>query len=984
MLTYKEIPDIETGYLFEQNRGWFGVVVPTEKVNYVRDPHFVNYPSTGDIVITFASGIVTDSTDGLFEPSAISATYGGTQDIRVTYDMGNGVGLYTFSIYMKTSGIGEVTISLVNSTFSGGTYVTKDVTITNEYTRIYLTAILPNDGDTKAFEITSDVDITMTSAQLEEGSLTTFLYGGMDAGIYNGDDAYYWQGVPNSSNSVRTENAYSGGEIVSLYEYGFRLSEVGGLGYPDLSPNLFDQSQLDSYLYSCSNVEQREVELTGSLQGCTFEEFMCAKGNLAKLFYHKRRPIRVYYTPYDSCDKETPCLYFDMVYTDGFNENLQSLHGEEISISGIALSPCLYTCKENKIISASLDEYLVQGEDDSVYFINSNDEVEKANVPALLNTPLGMGVIDTTVCGNVLYAIIAQRETGAAGGREFTFLMRYENGNWTEIARSQHSTNVGLGYLDTERGPMQALECVPDGVSQGIYVGGYWNVGDITAGTGVGGNANISQSGFIYRPSSNSIDRLLVFDTNYPSNNTGQIADIHYDPVTRNVYFGGTFTSINFEFSGQTIISDNIAFLSEKTGYSAFPGMTDLGFTNGTTSHPFPKYSVAPTVHKIVTHKDNIFLLTNYETTAINLIADEQAYMHKFSIDNLHTITRESCAFPIESNGNTNAALTDMLNYGGKDLFFVSGKFTQATSDYNNAAQVYNATNDYLSGIAAFDPDGYTTPLSSWFGRYEPLTVKLKDQVGTNAYGVYENDTNTTTPSYTNESDYAVLTELNGHIIISGRVSAYGASGSKESSCGVAEYKPLSSTNLSAGVFVPPTIQSRNLVGECFTYVKSIEGISDINAIISTGFPENIQESELFYNNGFLVDTCSTDDDAVEASIYISTRASIFYDVSGIRNLSSGKEIYFEPFDLPVTSTTIFRHNGTTIEVERDGNVNTVTDITNTGNPLKVSDGDRVQLIFDMASTYDSASTVLAPLMALTYKECFHSLEEIMLCEYCE
>lgn len=964
MLTLKEIPNIENNYLLELSKGWFGVVVPTQKENLVINPNFVNYPSNSS-GITYSNSILSSKRNGIYSPYSLEVRVFGNGSI--TYNLPSNIsGLYTFSVYIRAiNKTGQVTV-----TFNGaGT--SKSINISDSYQRIYFSSHFPNNATSKGIILSSnDIDFEITSMQIEEGFLTTFFSGDSVIEEYDADNAYNWTGEKYKSTSVRTLGAYSGGEIVSLLEYGFKVISVEGIGYPDLVPITFNQATRNKSLYLRSNIDQREISINGIINTNSFSEFIKIRGKLGKLFYHEDRPTRVYFTPYEHCE-DTECIYFDMLYEDGLNNEIDSLYGQELSISGITLEQCVYSCEPYEYKSVSLRDMKVTTNTNDLFFIKDDNTITQANIPQYTTgSNYRIRLIDAAEYNGVLYIIVEQ---STATKTESHFLS-YISGTWTRILTIEVTSALG-DSLHNSYGLMGTLAAVSKGeYTEGIWVGGYFRSSLFNLGTGITlAGVTSGDSLFVYKPSSKTIRLWDVYHST-PTDKVGTVNDIAYNQETGNIYIAGRFTQITEgEFIG-THITNNIIQVNTNQPFISLINTNGITFTGsgGATGGINYSDSSSAQIKKVIELGNYVYILCNGYIGTYNVVTNVTSFFIRYDKVNNYI---KGTAFPFVSEGaaTANGAMIDAYVY--KNMLVTSGRFTQANSYFRNNSVNYNSNYDYLSNVSYFDPDGFSTPFNIFYGLHKPLQYSLSTVDNFNfASGIF-NTSNNESPPISADVPYIEIDVLNDNLLFYGNFNRYGRSTDKKETCGFVEYIVRSATDLSKGTFVPPSLAVSN--GVCWPKYKSIDTIYNLKAIVGHGTFPLVTQTSLYYNTGIVIDNCGSSRDT-DIDILVESNNGIV-GLYGIRNLTTGKYIYFVPENIGSNKLFTLKVINNNLYIEYySGSKEQVTTFASNGNPLEISDNDVIQVLFDMLETNELTSN---PTITAKYKRCYASFDEFMVCQ---
>jgi hypothetical protein len=982
--TFTETPDIENGYLLEPSKGWFGVIKPTEKINYFPNPNFVNIATNGPTMI----GGYSQSSEGVFKPSSIlssvnpSGVWG--------WNFGIVDGLYTLSAYVKTNDDSKRTIHVV----FGDDYV--DYEATSTWKRVSITSQLLNDGlDKNALLVCEGGDFLITAVQVEAGNLTTFFSGDTPATRYDEDDAYQWTGQRYQSYSVRSDTAYSGGELISLYELGFKVTEFTGLGYTDLAPITFEQASSDVRLYDCSTTEPRDIEITGIVIGNGFDDYQGILGNIGELLYNATRPSRIVFTPYDFCDDEVSCLYFDFVYQTGLNETIDSVVGQEITIEGTTLDPCLYSCVDYYYDTMLLSDLIVSEAEDALFFVRKDGTAESITFPNLVGgTVYSTTLIDADDMNGILYAIIQQiPSTGITD--TVTYFVKYDGLVWTELASVEIATGLAgpPTNIGTSRGTFNSVTCVPIGPAPGVYVTGYYLPADLGYGTGVTqDSATFPQSLFRYKPETNSIDGYAINNSNFVDT-IGKTTCVAYSEKWGTLFVGGMFDGYRTP-DGTLYAADQHFYLSNEAtpSYEQLPlsspfiiassggnPVTDPGISS--------RFSVGTGVFNIYTSGDDVFLLGNVTNSSLYLTLDPAARFAIIRFDyisNLHYFREIDMTYPYNHNANPyveSGYVMDMLHWGRYYNFFITGSFSHVT---NIGWDAYaNVVND----VAILNMRGYNANYDiADKGEIAALTEKNISTIDPDyRIGVYDsavNDDNTTATVVAGDT-YVRPIDLGDRVLFYGRMSAYGRNDDRIASCGFVEYIPLSTTDLSAGNFVTSllAISTTGLATDtaCWSVVSKIKSLYGYDLIVSSAKSTGLG-SVFFYNSGVEVNICSSSG-TTDVEIVIDTDDGVI-GLTGFRNMTTGKQIYFTPVDLPADKVYTFYYKDYTVAFKRDDELAEYFvsgQFVNNGNPFTVSDGDILVPVFSMEETYEETATN-DPSFTVKYKPCYASYGELVRC----
>ncbi len=95
--------------------------------------------------------------------------------------------------------------------------------------------------------------------------------------------AYLWLGTPHNSQSYRSPHTRTGGRVVKLFDFGFMITLILGLGMAPVRHQITDFSQLDGGQYQNTYKQSRQFSLAGRWQGTSpanLEAMQAAMGEL--------------------------------------------------------------------------------------------------------------------------------------------------------------------------------------------------------------------------------------------------------------------------------------------------------------------------------------------------------------------------------------------------------------------------------------------------------------------------------------------------------------------------------------------------------------------------------------------------------------------------------------------------------------------------------------------------------------------------------
>lgn len=338
---YREVPEPITGYILSPDHGFFSVIVPERRVNYVSNPS-VETNITGYTDYLGGTGIrsSTRARRGIYSmevtPAGLDAGVYYLIDSSPTVFV---AGAYAVSVdvwaapgipmVLSIRQVGAETIILrfigkgrwervsamcnyINSALALGIYVRKDNS----------PSLLPFYFD---------------GLQCERGAYPTTYIDGDQVGYKAGLLDYFWWGPTHGGYSVRTENCRSGGRVVPLKDLGLEVMSVTGLGMAGVANDIMAYGTLDGGEYHNSNVPSRQYTLAGAMFGKYQGELQRKRSSLVNAIKPDlvipKQPVVLRYKFGARCENEGLTLEIPSVYVEGMGGQFDNYHQERIALT---------------------------------------------------------------------------------------------------------------------------------------------------------------------------------------------------------------------------------------------------------------------------------------------------------------------------------------------------------------------------------------------------------------------------------------------------------------------------------------------------------------------------------------------------------------------------------------------------------------------------------------------------------------------------
>lgn len=443
---------------------WFSVVMPEETENLITNPSVEN-DTTGYTAVGAGAAIAR----------TLDEQRRGAYSIRVTPAVGVASGVYYGTIatainepYTFSLDVLGVAGHVYNVYFAdnagarvGASY---EFTATGHWQRVRITFVEDTGAVVRRLYLVQDagdVQPFYTDGwQVENKSYDTTYCDGDLTGFVTGEVAYYWTGLYHGSTSVRVATTRSGGRIINLREYGFRLLGSQGLG---LAPvvNYSLPSNLGGAYYQSTIEGVREFALLGDICFEHYYQVSRAKSQLERAFSYNltpyRQPLLLHFQETDDCGNPVGDeVYIKCLYDSGLEGVTDNLTGEKLAIRFTAFDKDALIADGDRAISI-LTKTPVAAE----RIVRLSSDGTWDNICSS-TTFTGTPVIADTIVASDGSLYVGGRIT-SINGVAVNFVARYSNGVWSAL---------GLGITG---GAGAKVQCCVEGSDGRIYFGGLFN-----------------------------------------------------------------------------------------------------------------------------------------------------------------------------------------------------------------------------------------------------------------------------------------------------------------------------------------------------------------------------------------------------------------------------------------------------------------------------------------------------------------------------
>lgn len=460
------VPSPVTGYVLNEERGFFSVIIPEATQNLVLNPSIelatTNYNFIGGSIARVATqqrygAYSLEWTPGVSPTSyvfyqagidcVIGTTYTFSVDVlapaglpyRIYFAHGSGAVMGSARSYRGINRWQRVSVTYTEATASVDRYPT-----------------LAKEGSVSVAPIYTD------GWQVEAKTYATTYCDGDQLGFVSSQAAYQWTGTAHASESTRSAQTRAGGRVVNLDQYGFRVLSYIGLGMAVLSLVSTPFALGDGAQFQRATAQSREFALAGQFDATSLSQLQRLRSDmhaaLAPTAVAQHQPLVLRYQAH-RCEVPTgPPLDLVCSYAGGLEGNTDNLYGERAALRFTQFLP---------YVQLAGSQGAAPGYQTSIASVNNILQRSGAGVWSALGT----GVNDTvrTLVRTANDALFAGGDFTDAGGSGADYIAKWNGTAWSVLSSATAVNNI-----------VYALAVAPDGVT--IYVGGnFTNAGGVAA-----------------------------------------------------------------------------------------------------------------------------------------------------------------------------------------------------------------------------------------------------------------------------------------------------------------------------------------------------------------------------------------------------------------------------------------------------------------------------------------------------------------------
>lgn len=367
---------------------------------------------------------------------------------------------------------------------------------TGRWQRIFVTYTETSSTSRRVY-ITKDASamtgtVYVDGAQIEANTYPTTYIDGDQRGLVPNQSppAYYWQGTPHASTSVRNGNTRAGGRAFPLSRYGFALLAMNGLGLATPEISVTEYAQLDGGEYQSTRKPSRTFQIAGRFDARTPIELDRLWGGLARVLDRdaigEDQRLILQYQKYE-CDRAiSDIVSIPCAYAGGLDGAMTSHMSEAATIALTTYQPAL------RLAGDSGTALTVQAT-----VASNNRIIQRSPTGVWGNLSTGLnGLVDAIVTGKDgrIYVGGTFTTAGGSGANRVAY--------WDPVAQTWNAMSTGL---DAQ---VRALAVAPNGdiIAGGSFTGkvSRWNgsawstVGTVPGTTPIIYDVVVDQTGNIY------------------------------------------------------------------------------------------------------------------------------------------------------------------------------------------------------------------------------------------------------------------------------------------------------------------------------------------------------------------------------------------------------------------------------------------------------------------------------------------------------
>lgn len=354
MRSYRQLPALPEGGVFERYADTIGVIVPVARTNLVTNPS-IELATTG-YSASGSGSIARSTTDQYHGAYSLAITPGSGADHGAYFGTVSLTSGTTYAVSCKFRGVAGLPYAIDLSTTGGAILVSRTFIATGNWQWIWL---FYTETSTTTRRIyfrknggTSTAVFYIDGVQCEacgtEGVFVTTYIDGDQRGLIANQfpPAYLWTGAPHASTSTRSGQTRAGGRVMRFKDFGWLLTALIGLGLAPVRVEAQAFAQLDGAQYQDSIKTPRAFSLAGRFVADTPQQHDVSVGQLARLLDRDRvghRQPLVLTGQAQECGAPSGAPWsVQAVYTGGLEGNAQELPTSAAVMNFQAYTPVVF------------------------------------------------------------------------------------------------------------------------------------------------------------------------------------------------------------------------------------------------------------------------------------------------------------------------------------------------------------------------------------------------------------------------------------------------------------------------------------------------------------------------------------------------------------------------------------------------------------------------------------------------------------------
>ena len=576
------------------------VVVPAARTNLIQNPSF----ETGTTSWTAIGGSIARSTTQQYHGAyslAITPTATTTDGARYdTVSLTSGT-LYAYSA--KVLGQKGVSYKLCVETTGGSELASTIFVATGRWQWVYgyyaetssttrRITLRKNGSSSTAVFYLDGVQVEALSDASQR--VSTYIDGDQLGLVPNqSPPAYYWNGTPHASSSVRSGLTRAGGEVKRFSDYGFTLMAIVGLGLATPQNVSTEYARIDGGYDDYTRKPTRQFTLLGRFDGRSYAELRANRGGLADLFDRdlnaQDQRLLLLHRIEDACgvvqssDSRILCKY-----VSGLGGNTEGQVAEQTPITFTQYLPTI----------------LADGESGSALSVQGSlanaDYFVKRSPAGVWSVPGGgAGAVTTMIAGLDGTIYIAGTFNNWNGNGSSDNIVKYDPvaGTYAPLSTGTNGSVLALAVLPDGKIVLGGAFTSAGGVANTVRIAVYNPATDAFTALGTGASTNqvyslaVDATGGIYAGGdyalmggvANTVEIAYWNGSAWTALGTGANGTVYGLAIglDANLYLTGTFTTLNGVSCNQIGKWNGSAFSALSTGVNGSGGRALAVAPNG-------------------------------------------------------------------------------------------------------------------------------------------------------------------------------------------------------------------------------------------------------------------------------------------------------------------------------------------------------------------------------------------------------------------